>query len=417
MADDKRPIIIKKVKKGGHGHHGGAWKVAYADFVTAMMAFFLLLWLLSSVEEGKLEQIAEYFTPTVGVRDQMGIGFEGGMTANVEGTKRSDRAPPGIIVGVPTQGPAENQIEKQTLVEGEKDAKLFERAEESIKRAFQDDPNLRDLADNVIVEQSPEGLKIEMMDTDTYPMFRPGSISLTAFGKRILSKLGGIIEIMPNFISITGHSDATPLKGRGGRYSNWELSADRANSARRYLVQTGMNETRVRKVTGKADTELLLPDNPQSPRNRRITIIMLRGSYLDPGPSDIPASRELLSVPKPGESTDKKIDRLRESEQKRQNRLLEKRRKPAEPSPLSPGQSDAIGTNPADAIPDASEPAVTGTQEPAIPTDEPAIPTEATPTTSPVGSDNDGVTDNPAESPASNAPSERQMQEFDAFVE
>ncbi len=300
MADEEqqRPIIIKKVKKGGHGHHGGAWKVAYADFVTAMMAFFLLLWLISSVDEAKLEGLAEYFTPTIGIKDSMGIGFEGGESPSVEGQKKTQLSPPGVVIGQVPQGPIPEEPEKETLIEADKDAKLFEKAEEAMKKAFEADPNLRDLSDNVILEQTPEGLKIDITDSDKYPMFDPGSSILTNFGRRILSKMSGVIEKMPNFISITGHTDAVPF-GRGIDYTNWELSTDRANAARRYLLRSGMNPERPKKVTGKAATDLLVPENPRSARNRRITIILLRGSHMDLRPGDLPATRDLLSVPTP----------------------------------------------------------------------------------------------------------------------
>ena len=364
MADDKRPIIIKKVKKVSGGHHGGAWKVAYADFVTAMMAFFLLLWLLSSVEEGKLESLADYFTPTIGVKVSMGIGFEGGKTANMDGNKKSDRSNPGVIVGIDVTGSTQNQIEKTAVIEGEKDAQLFEKAEESIKRAFEENPNLRDLADNIIVEQSPEGLKIEITDSDKYPMFQPGSNVLSPFGMEILKKMNGIIDIMPNFISITGHTDVSPMSGRGQAYTNWELSIDRANAARRYLLQIGMDPERPKAVLGKAATELLLPKQPLSPRNRRITVILLRGDYMDLRAEALPATRELLSVPKAEKSTKQKLDEMkREQEQA----------PPTPEVPLMPGETPAAQKDapvqpvtPAAAIPDADmKPAPASQENPA----------------------------------------------------
>lgn len=293
-----RPIIIKKIKKGGHAHHGGAWKVAYADFVTAMMAFFLLLWLLSSVDQSKLEGLAEYFTPTVGLKDSMGIGFEGGETVNEDGKKKSDKSPPGIVTA-PPPGQTSSDAEKKALVEGEKDAQLFEKAEENMKQAFESDPNLRDLAENIVMEQTPEGLKIDITDSDRHPMFDPGSITLTEFGMRILAKMSLLIEQMPNYISITGHTDASPMTSRGADYTNWELSSDRANAARRYLIRSGVQPQRPRKVTGQAAAELLVPEQPTSPRNRRITIILLRGSYLDLGPDQLPAPRDLLNISTP----------------------------------------------------------------------------------------------------------------------
>lgn len=298
MANEQsqRPIIIKKIKKGHHAHHGGAWKVAYADFVTAMMAFFLMLWLLASASDAQLEGLAEYFTPTIGVKDSMGIGFKGGETPEEDGTKRSDLSPPGIIVGQPPQGITPEDPIRDTLIEAEKDAKLFQQAEEAVKQAFESDPNLRDFSENIIIEQSPEGLKIDITDSDKHPMFETGRTNLTDYGKRTLSKMYQVLKDTPNFISVTGHTDATPF-GNNKEYTNWELSADRANAARRYLVSLGMDAERPKKVVGMADAELLLPEQPKSPRNRRITIILLRGAYLSLEPAHVPATRDLLSVP------------------------------------------------------------------------------------------------------------------------
>lgn len=300
--DDKRPIIIKKVKKGGgHGHHGGAWKVAYADFVTAMMAFFLLLWLLSSAEESKLEGLAEYFTPTIGIKDSAGIGIEGGI-ANVEdGTQKNELSPPGVIVGQTPQGLVPDVPEKQAKIEATEDAFLFEKAEEAIKQAMESDPNLRDLSDNVVVEQNPEGLEIKIMDSDKNPMFDPGRSSLTQFGRRIHTGLLSVINKMPNFLSINGHTDATPL-GRSRDYGNWELSSDRANASRRYLVSQGMDPERVKKVQGFAATDPAIEENPNDPKNRRISIILLRGSHMALREEYLPATRDLLSVPGVGPS-------------------------------------------------------------------------------------------------------------------
>lgn len=316
MADEeKRPIIIKKIKKSGHGHHGGAWKVAYADFVTAMMAFFLLLWLLSSAEEAVLEGIAEYFTPTIGIRDSMGIGFEGGVAKDQEGTEKEARSKPAIVPGQTPQGPLPAIDPKDAVVEAEKDSQMFEKAAQKIKVAFESDPNMRDLSDSVIVEQTPEGLKIEITDSDKKPMFNAGSANLSPFGQKILGRMQKIIEEMPNFISITGHTDASPTS-KSGNYTNWELSADRANAARRHLIRSGVDPERPKKVIGKADTELLLPNEPSSPRNRRITIIMLRGSYMSLRPEHVPVTRDLLSIPTPNEKASNKVRKKVKEEKK-----------------------------------------------------------------------------------------------------
>ncbi len=336
MADAKAPIIVKKIKKGGHGHHGGAWKVAYADFVTAMMAFFLLLWLLSSTSEGQKDGIAEYFTPTVGLKDSMGIGFEGGEKPSKEGKSKSDLMPPGIVMGAVPPGEAPDAPE-QSLVDGTTDANLFTKAEEEIKQAIESDPNLREFSENIIVEQTPEGLKLELRDDDKHPMYLPGSKDLSDFGKKILTALVPFIKRMPNMLSIIGHTDATPL-GKAG-YSNWELSADRANSARLYLQAQNLTEKRIGKIVGRADRELLLPEEPASPRNRRIEIILLKGSHLASMPQNQVAPRALLSAPRAS-------DTLKKMEQRQQQKKMEidAEQKKNEPKPASSLENNSSGS-------------------------------------------------------------------------
>ena len=134
--------------------------------------------------------------------------------------------------------------------------------------------------ENISIEQTPEGLKIDLMDSDKYGMYEPGTATLTEHGKKILGRMVGILKRMPNFLSITGHTDGSPVEAGNTNYTNWELSSDRANAARRYLLQSGLEQERPKKITGMGDKELLLPNEPRSPRNRRISIIMLRGSHI-----------------------------------------------------------------------------------------------------------------------------------------
>jgi chemotaxis protein MotB len=306
--------------------------VAYADFVTAMMAFFLLLWLLASTSEGQKKSIADYFTPTVGLKDEMGIGFEGGISPMEEDTNKSELMPPGLIPGQVEQGPTP-EAPKEALIESTNDGKLFEKAEQEMKQAIESDPNLREFTDNIRMEQTPEGLKLQMLDDDKHPMFLPGSIHLSDFGQKILSGMTPIIKKMPNLISIIGHTDATPL----GKltYSNWELSADRANTARRFLVGQGLHEKRIGKITGRADAELLMPEVPSSPRNRRIEIILLKGAHMTQATSVLPAPRSLLSIPKAG-------DTLRKMQQSNEKQKIQTIKKPAaagKTAPASPAFS------------------------------------------------------------------------------
>jgi chemotaxis protein MotB len=332
MADDKRPIIIKKIKKGGHGHHGGAWKVAYADFVTAMMAFFLLLWLLSSTSVEQKAGIAEHFTPTVGLKDSEGIGFSGGQSANTKsGTSKKDMSAPGIVVGQVQQGtvadtpnekitkPEENADDAYTEAKGRKkkeseetsdakgggqeDTEAFGEAAEEIKQAVEQDPDLKEYKNNIVVQDTPEGMKIDLIDDRLKPMYLPGRAVLTEIGKKVLDSMVNIIIKTPNNITINGHTDAggaviNPL------YTNWELSADRSNAARRFLMSTQLQQERIAKIVGFADKELLVPDEPNNPRNRRITILLMRGSYFR-DPQVAPTSRNIISVPEAKQSKPK----------------------------------------------------------------------------------------------------------------
>lgn len=330
MADNKaQPIIIKKIKKGGGGHHGGAWKVAYADFVTAMMAFFLLLWLLSTTSEEQKQRIAEYFTPTIGLKDAKGIGFKGGKSNSLEGTAQSDKTPDGVVVGRTASGPIAQVPEdekkkskeddgsaesKGKVTEGEEihaeekqaageaggnaDQELFDQAAQEVQKAFADDEELRKFKDNVVVTNTPEGLKIDIVDDLGQPMFAPGSATMTTVGKKILQKMGEIIGKTPNQVALAGHTDASAFSGPNG-YGNWELSSDRANASRRYM-QSGaaLANDRITKVTGMADRDLMIPGEPNNPRNRRISITLLRGQYVSEKQGVNPSARSLVTVPK-----------------------------------------------------------------------------------------------------------------------
>ncbi len=316
MADGE--IIIKKIKKvSGGGHHGGAWKVAYADFVTAMMAFFLLLWLLSVTTPAQRMGLAEYFTPTIGIKDSMGIGFKGGKTPSVvTGRSNTDLNAVGLVEGQIKQGPvptapdvsapakpdpdAESTSNDRKAKEdgqdsqGKEDANQLKEAAQDVKQSVEQDPDLKDFKNNIMVQDTPEGLKIDMIDDQKKPMFLPGGAVLTDAGKKVLDSMANIIIKTPNNIVITGHTDAGVATNP--QYTNWELSADRANAVRRFLVTTQLERERVMKVVGLADRELLTPEDPSSPRNRRVTILLMRGSYFR-DPKAAPTGRALLSVP------------------------------------------------------------------------------------------------------------------------
>jgi len=312
-------IIIKKIKKvSGGGHHGGAWKVAYADFVTAMMAFFLLLWLINVTTPAQKMGLAEYFTPTMGVKDNMGIGFKGGKMPTPDvGRANTDMNAVGLVVGQIHQGPVPVAPDVSIPVKPEENAEStstdrkasqdatdatdgvdsdeFRQAQEEIKQSLENDPNLQTYKNNILVRDTPEGLKIDMVDDPRQSMFVPGGAILTETGKKILDSMANIIRKTPNHITITGHTDASGASS-DPNYTNWELSADRANAARRGLFTTQLEADRVGKVMGLADRELLMSDEPSNPRNRRVTIILQRGSYFR-DPKAVPITRTLLSVP------------------------------------------------------------------------------------------------------------------------
>ncbi len=303
-------IIIKKIKKGGHGHHGGAWKVAYADFVTAMMAFFLLMWLLAASSSAQKQGIAEYFTPTMGLKGAKGIGFNGGLSAAPEGNSRTDKTQVGLVSGQVKQGPDADQpnitqgkadpnaIDTAKIAksdaEPQADKETFEQTAEEVKQAMQEQ-EVKDYSNNVVVTDTPEGLKIDMIDDPQQPMFVPGSTTLTDIGKKVLDSMSRVVSKTPNNISINGHTDA-PSGNINPQYTVWELSSDRANAARRFLGTTPLEKERVVKIVGFADKELLVPNEPSNPRNKRITIIVLRESYFR-DPKEVNTTRGLLTSP------------------------------------------------------------------------------------------------------------------------
>ncbi len=323
MAEDQKlaPIIvIKKIEEGAHGHHGGAWKVAYADFVTAMMAFFLLMWLINATSPEQKKGLADYFTPTIGIKDSMGIGFNGGKQANAKpGHSNRDTAAPGIVVGHVAQGPVNappapktepnpdaeassndsNSTESDGATQDQTaDVEEFKSTEDQVKQMIEKDPEIKEYQNDIIVQPSPDGLKIDLIDDRKKPMFEENNATLTEMGKKVLDAMAVVIAKTPNNVAIHGHTSTPTTAAANPQYTNWELSADRANAARRFLVTTQLDPDRVREVVGKADRELLVKQEPTNERNQRITITVLRGSYYrDNAKSLVPTTRSLLSVP------------------------------------------------------------------------------------------------------------------------
>ena len=279
MAGDSKklqPIIVKRVKKGGHGAHGGAWKIAYADFVTAMMAFFLLMWLLGSTTEGDRKGIADYFQSPLKVALLNSGQGSGDSSSLVRGggqdlTRTSGQVKEGDIQA------KRSTINLQALKE---EAQRAERARlQALQTKFRDslaaNPRLAALQSQIKIDMTADGLRIQIVDEQNRPMFDSGSAVLRPQMRELLHEIAQILGEVPNRLTLEGHTDAAPFSGGERGYSNWELSSDRANASRRELLAGGLSETRVLRVQGLASSALYDRDDPLNPANRRISIIVM----------------------------------------------------------------------------------------------------------------------------------------------
>ncbi|HVI52993.1 MAG TPA: flagellar motor protein MotB [Candidatus Sulfotelmatobacter sp.] len=374
----EQPIIIKRIKKGHGAAHGGAWKVAYADFVTAMMAFFLLLWLLNAVTEEQLQGVADYFAPTSVSQSTSGAGGmlggkvvgEGSMTSNAntpsftlslppptigqggdalsdpkeggagegQGTSPDENAGMGQNPGLGdaqasgtgsaktkgqqsgglngqgsgglngqgasgangqgtggangqqagnagkggqgasggASGQAEAVSEAQIIkANAEREQQQFDRAKQALNQAVNSIPELKKLADSLMVDNTPEGLRIQIVDQEGLAMFPKGSPDMYGHTRALVDLVARVVKMLPEKVAISGHTDSTPFSGQSN-YGNWELSADRALATRRALLNSGVPADRVDRVVGRSDTEPLVNNDPANPRNRRITVVLLR---------------------------------------------------------------------------------------------------------------------------------------------
>jgi chemotaxis protein MotB len=271
-----QPIIIKRVKKGGHGAHGGAWKIAYADFVTAMMAFFLLMWLLGSTAEGDKKGIADYFNSPLKV-SLMGGGSGSGDSSSVVKGGGTDLTRSG---GQVKAGDVEAQRRTLQLKALKAEQRRAEVARlESLKRKVEDvlaaSPKLAAMKSQIRLDMTPDGLRIQIVDEQNRPMFDSGSALVKPYMRELLREIGAVLAEVPNHLRLEGHTDAQPF-GAGERgYSNWELSSDRANASRRELNAGGLPEDRVLLVQGHASSVLFEPKDPQGAVNRRISITVM----------------------------------------------------------------------------------------------------------------------------------------------
>ena len=276
MADDGfRPIIIKRVKKHGGGHHGGAWKIAYADFVTAMMAFFLLMWLLGSVSKGTLSGIAEFFNTPLQVAMAGGSGSGDSASILKGGGTDLTRKEGQVKKGDELQLRKVYDL-KGTQAELERlEAKMLKGLKQRIEAAINASKILRKYRNQLLLDITTEGLRIQIVDEKNRPMFEISKAELQPYTKEILFELGRMLNEVPNKISLSGHTDATLYSTGEKGYSNWELSVDRANASRRALIAGGMEEAKVLRVVGLSSQVLLDKVDPYNPINRRISIIVM----------------------------------------------------------------------------------------------------------------------------------------------
>ena len=278
MAGDSKklqPIIVKKIKKGGHGHHGGAWKIAYADFVTAMMAFFLLMWLLGSTTEGDKKGIADYFNSPLKVAMFGGSG-SGDSSSIIKGGG-ADLSRSG---GQVKQGEVEAKkrtLNLQALKADQKRAELakLQAIKEKVEEVLASNPKLAAMKSQIRLDMTADGLRIQIVDELNRAMFDSGSAVVQPYMRDLLREIGSVLAEVPNRLTLEGHTDAQRFAAGDRGYGNWELSSDRANASRRELVMGGLPDEHVLRVQGLASSQLIEPDNPASPANRRISIIVM----------------------------------------------------------------------------------------------------------------------------------------------
>ena len=286
MALGEQTILIKKVKKvAAHAHHGGAWKVAYADFVTAMMAFFLLMWLINTTSPEQKKGIADYFAPATVSQSPSGSGgILGGVSLGEDGTQ-SDGTPP--VVEQPPEAPARGQGADSTVDEAmreamqRRDEESFQSAAASLRQAMQDLPELAELSKHLLIDQTPEGLRIQLVDQEGRSMFAEGSARPNERARVLLKAIAGIVNQLPNRVTVTGHTSASVSRRAEG---DWGLSSARADASRQILQGSGVDPDRFFQVAGRAASEPLYPDDPTLAGNRRIALVLLREApVLPPG--------------------------------------------------------------------------------------------------------------------------------------
>ena len=276
MSDDsQQPIVVKKIKKGGAGAHGGAWKIAYADFVTAMMAFFLLMWLLGSTTQGDLKGIADHFSTPLMVAMFGGSGsgdsssvIQGGgedLTRTHGQVKKGDVQAEKKTINLQALKADFEKMEKQKL----------EALKADIEQLIESNPTLKQFKNQLLLDVTSEGLRIQIVDEQNRPMFDLASSELKPYTKLILREIGPVLNRVENKVSLSGHTDATAYAGGDKGFGNWELSTNRANASRREMIIGGLDDRKVMRVVGFASTVLFDKAQPTHPINRRISIVVM----------------------------------------------------------------------------------------------------------------------------------------------
>ncbi len=278
MAGDSKklqPIIIKRVKKAGHAVHGGAWKIAYADFVTAMMAFFLLMWLLGSTTDGDKKGIADYFQSPLKIAMAGGSG-SGDSNSVLKGGGESLTS----TVGQVKKGDIESQrntinLHKLKAEQVRAEVARLEDLKQEIQQKLASSEKFKDISSQIRLDMTKDGLRIQIVDDQNRPMFDSGSAVIKPYMRDLLREIGSVLSEVPNHLTLEGHTDAQPFQGGDRGYSNWELSSDRANASRRELLAGGLADERVLRVQGLASSQPFDEADPLGPSNRRISIIVM----------------------------------------------------------------------------------------------------------------------------------------------
>ncbi len=285
MSKNNSVIVIRKIKKiQAYKKQSCSWKVAYADFVTAMMAFFLLLWLLSVSSESTVEGVAKYFTPMESISDKAGLGFDGGTETNIEkGIGADNAASSSLIYGSPSKGHRVDPVRKSSnMTDVEKEHFI------SIMNSIDQNSDLKPYSDNLQMDITNEGLRIQIIDSDNRPMFKPNTSELEPYMEKIISVIGKIVSNQPNYISISGHTSSIKDSNISNALDLWKISSDRANEVRKFMVKKLIDKKQVVKIIGRADREPFDYKNPYSVQNIRVGITLLNEDSISDYQKSIP---------------------------------------------------------------------------------------------------------------------------------